>query len=69
MADFKPLLIPSEDYDALGITPGSVLETRVTDDGILIVRVVNAEDLDDLICGSDCECCPMTFSNKDGGVP
>ena len=70
MADFKYIPIPAEDYDTLGITDDTVLETRITDDGALIVRVVRAEDLDDLVCKHDCECCPMTAAanNTHGGT-
>jgi hypothetical protein len=59
MEGYKLLPIPAEDYDALGITPDSVLETSITDSNALIVRVVKDEDMVDLVCGSDCECCPL----------
>jgi len=62
MEEFKLIPIPAEDYDALGITPNSVLETCVTDSNALIVRVVKNEDMVDLVCGNDCECCPMEYS-------
>ena len=64
MAEFKLLPIPAEDYDALGITPETVLETYFTDDGALIVRAVKVDDLNNLVCGSDCECCPMAKSGN-----
>jgi len=64
MDKFKFIPIPSEDYDALGIKPNSVLETRVTKDGSLIIRIVSDEDLDGLVCDSDCEGCPMIAVNS-----
>ena len=62
MEEFKLIPIPAEDYDALGIKPDSVLETYITDKNALIVRVVSDEDMLDLVCGGDCECCPMEHS-------
>ena len=59
MTEFKQISIPAEDYDALGIGSDTVLETYVTDDGALVIRVVTDEDLDSLICGDDCEGCPI----------
>lgn len=59
MAEFKLLPIPAEEYDALGITPHSVVETNITDNGALIIRIINSDDFNDLICNNDCESCPL----------
>lgn len=66
MAQFKFLPIPTEDYDALGIDSGTVLQTRVTDDGTLIVRTLSGEDLEEFICDGDCESCPVAEADCDG---
>ena len=62
MEEFKLIPIPAEDYDALGITPDSVLETSITDSNALVVRVVNDDDMVDLVCSRDCDCCPMEYA-------
>ena len=59
MKTFKLLPIPSEDYDALGITANCTLETYIDHRGALIIRVVTAEDLQDFQCSGNCESCPM----------
>ena len=57
MNQYRLLPVPAEDYDALGITPDSILETRVTDAGSLIVRAVTNDDLEDFICDDNCFGC------------
>jgi len=47
MSEFKFFPIPAEDYDALGIGPDTILETSINDNGVLMIRVVSDEDLDD----------------------
>ncbi|MCL2213248.1 MAG: hypothetical protein FWB93_05415 [Oscillospiraceae bacterium] len=56
---FKLLPIPSEDYDALGITPNSTVETYIDHNGALVIRVVSNENLEDFECNGKCDCCPM----------
>ena len=65
MANFKFIPIPAEDYDALGLTPDTILETRVTDDGALIVRPVDAVDLEEFVCDGDCDECPVAYNDCD----
>ena len=66
MADIKFLPIPAEDYDALGITADTVLQTYLTDDGVLVVRAVTDEDLESFSCDGDCETCPVAQTECDG---
>jgi len=66
MAQFKFLPIPAEDYDALGIDSGTILETSITDDGTLTVRKVTGEDLEEFICNGDCDGCPVADTDCDG---
>ena len=66
MAEFKFLPIPAEDYDALGISSDTILETRITDDGVLIIRPVTDDDLDEFICSGDCNSCPVAHTDCDG---
>lgn len=66
MAQFKFLPIPSEEYDALGISPNTILETRITDDGALIVRRVSGKDLEEFVCDGDCDFCPVADTDCDG---
>jgi len=66
MAEFMFLPIAAEDYEALGITEDSVIQTYLTDDGALVVRPINGEDLEDFICGGDCESCPIAGTDCDG---
>ena len=65
MAQFKLLSIPIEDYDALGITENAVIETQITDGGMLIIRPVFDDDLDQFTCDGDCEDCPIADSDCD----
>lgn len=65
MAKFKLLPIPAQDYDALGITVDTVIETRITDDGLLVVRTVFDDDLDRFVCDGDCDDCPIDGSDCD----
>ena len=66
MAEFMFLPIPTEDYDALGIGPDTILETHVTDDGVLVVRAVTDADLEEFVCDGDCESCPVAQTDCDG---
>jgi len=66
MAQFKLMPIPIEDYHALGITGNTVIETRITDDGMLIICPVLDDDLDQFTCDGDCEECPLADSDCDG---
>ena len=66
MAEFKFLSIPAEDYEARGIGPGTVLETRLTDDGMLIIRCVTDEDTEEFVCVGDCYHCPVAETDCDG---
>jgi hypothetical protein len=59
MSEFMLLPIPAGDYNALGITPNSILQTYVTPDGTLQIRAVTQGELEEFICGSDCESCPV----------
>jgi bifunctional DNA-binding transcriptional regulator/antitoxin component of YhaV-PrlF toxin-antitoxin module len=63
MAEFSLIPIPTEDCDALGINKDTILETYVTDDGALIIRVVSDEDMSGLVCNSDCGNCPADGSS------
>ena len=66
MAQYKFLPIPAEEYDALGIDSSTILETRITDDGALIVRKVTDEDLEEFACDGDCDGCPVADTDCDG---
>ena len=66
MAQFKFLPIPAEDYDSLDIGPDTILETRITDDGALVVRRVTDEDLEEFVCDGDCDSCPVADTDCDG---
>ena len=66
MAHFKLLPIPAEDYDALGLTDNTILETHITDDGALVIRKVTGEDLEEFICDGNCEACPVADTDCDG---
>ena len=66
MAKIKFLPIPAEDYDALGITDKTILETSVTESGALIVRKVTNEDLEEFVCDGDCGGCPVANTDCDG---
>lgn len=66
MAQFKCLPIPAEDYDALGIGPETILETRFTDDGALIVRKVTAQNLEEFACDGNCDSCPVAETDCGG---
>jgi hypothetical protein len=65
MAEFMLIPIPAEDYNALGITPNSILQTYVTPDtppgtgGTLQIRAVTQGELEEFVCGGDCEGCPV----------
>ncbi len=66
MSEFKFLPIPAEDYDALGIGPDTVLETRLTEEGVLIVRALTDDDMDEFACDGDCQSCPVAEVDCDG---
>ena len=66
MAQFKFLPIPAEEYDALGIGPNTILETSITDEGVLMVRSVSDEDLEAFACDGDCDSCPVAETDCDG---
>ena len=66
MAQIKFIPIPAEDYDALGINADTILETRVTNDGALIIRAVTDEDLEEFVCDGDCCSCPVADTDCDG---
>jgi len=53
--EFRFIQIPAEDYEALGITEDSVIQTYITDDGALVVRAVSPDDLENFKCDGDCE--------------
>jgi hypothetical protein len=59
MKIFKLLPVPAEDYDALGITANSALESYVTDCGALVIRVLTADDMEEFACDGDCQACPV----------
>ena len=59
MAQIKFLPIPAEEYDALEIGPDTVLETHMTEDGVLIVRALNEAELGEIICDGMCASCPV----------
>jgi hypothetical protein len=66
MAEFMMLPIPAEDYHALGITSHSILQTYVTPDGTLQIRAVTQGELEEFVCGGDCESCPVADTDCDG---
>jgi hypothetical protein len=66
MAEFMLIPIPAEDYNALGITPNSILQTYVTPDGTLQIRAVSPGELEEFVCGGDCESCPVAVTDCDG---
>jgi len=58
MVDFKFIPVPTEDYDALGIGPDTVIQTSINDNGDLVVHVVTGEELEEFVCDGDCDGCP-----------
>ncbi|MDR3344440.1 MAG: hypothetical protein LBT21_02425, partial [Oscillospiraceae bacterium] len=64
--EFRFIPVPVEDYEALGITEDSIIQTYLTDDGALIVRPVLSDDLENFQCDSDCENCPVSGTDCDG---
>ena len=48
MAEFRNIQIPAEDYELLGITADSVIQTYVSD-GRLVVEVINEEDYNEML--------------------
>ena len=65
MNEFRFIPIPAEDYDALGINAYTVLQTYVTDDGVLIARAVNSDDYEDFACDGECDICPVALTDCD----
>jgi len=59
MDQIKFLPIPAEEYDALEIGPDTVLETHMTQEGVLIVRALNDADMEGIICDRMCASCPV----------
>lgn len=66
MSQIRLIPIPAEEYDALGIGPDTILETRINDDGALIICKVTEEDLEEFVCDGDCDSCPVAESDCDG---
>ena len=66
MSEFMFLPIPAEDYDALGISAGAVLQTSLNERGDLIIHVVTDDELEEFVCNGDCGSCPLADSDCDG---
>lgn len=66
MVDFKFIPVPTEDYDALGIGPDTVIQTSINDNGDLVVHVVTGEELEEFVCDGDCDGCPLAEADCDG---
>ena len=66
MAEFKFLPIPTEDYDALGITADTVLQTGFNENGDLVIHAVTGEELEEFVCNGNCRSCPLADIDCDG---
>jgi len=66
MAEFKHIPIPSEEYDALGMSEDSVLQTGINGNGDLVVHVVTDDDMEEFVCDGDCGSCPLRDIDCDG---
>ena len=66
MAQFRFIPIPAEDYEALGVSADRILQTYFTEDGALMIRAVDEDELADYVCGGDCEKCPLSDDVCDG---
>ena len=66
MAEFKFLAIPAEDYDALGITADTLLQTGVNEHGDLVIHAVTGGELVEFVCDGVCEDCPAAGTDCDG---
>ena len=66
MADFKFIPVPAEEYDALGITADTVLQTGINESGDLVVHIITGEELEEFVCDGVCESCLLRDIDCDG---
>lgn len=53
METYRLIPVPEEEYDALGITENSIIETYINNNGALVINVLH--DKGDFICEGDCD--------------
>ena len=64
MAKFKFIPVPAEEYDALGITENTIIETYINESGALVVKAITVED--GFVCDGNCKECPVNETDCDG---
>jgi hypothetical protein len=60
MANYVLVPVDAEDYEAAGIGADSVIESYVQEDGALVIRTLDPDDLDNFTCDGKCCECPIS---------
>jgi len=64
MAKYKYIPILEEDYDALGITVETVLESHIDESGALVIKAHKYDS--GFVCDNNCKDCPVNETDCDG---